>query len=302
MNTSPPAIKNRLLTIAQETGHPYNYVLERYTQERLLYRISRGPHAGRFLLKGGLLLTAITDQFSRATHDIDFSADGSPEPEAMRRLVVEAIATDVEADGLVYESNGTTARAIKEQDEYNGVRLSVPGTFGAQRFSVQIDIGIGDKVVLPIAQFEYPTLIDGLPHPRMRTYSIESVIAEKLEAIASIGEINGRYKDFDDIVQLSRRRGFRASALYLACAITFETRDTRFESLAAMIAPPVATAERERHWQAYVRREHAATDVTTFGNLLAELANFVSGVLAYASDGIQRTWNSERRSWSEDIP
>ncbi|HEY6234687.1 MAG TPA: nucleotidyl transferase AbiEii/AbiGii toxin family protein [Candidatus Elarobacter sp.] len=301
MNTSAQAIKNRLLVIAKESEHPYNYVFERFTQERLLYRISRGPHADRFLLKGGLLLTAITERFARATHDIDFSADGSPEPQVMRQLVIDAIAVNVEPDGLSYEPNATTARVIKEHDHYSGVRLLVPGTFGKQQFEVQIDIGIGDKVVLPIAEFEYPTLIDGLPHPRMRAYSVESVIAEKLEAIASIGEINGRYKDFDDVVQLSRRSAFRASALHLACALTFETRETPLESLSPMISPAAATPERERHWQAYVRREHAVNRGRTFEEVLVELAAFASGVLDYANDGIQRTWNPGQRSWSKDV-
>jgi predicted nucleotidyltransferase component of viral defense system len=299
VNTSPAAIKNRLLQIHRTTKHPYNFIFERYTQERLLYRISRGPHAEHFLLKGGLLLTALTNRFVRATHDIDFAASADADPEAMRTMMAEAIATEVEPDGLTYDPSGIRAEAIKQQDEYGGVRLHIPGTFGEQIFSVQIDVGVGDKVLLPVAEFEYPTLIEGLPHPRMRAYSVESMIAEKLEAMASLGEINGRYKDFDDVVQLSRSRSFDAGALHLACSLTFETRGTDFSALQPMIAPEVANAERQRHWEAYVRREHAAGGDQRFADMLRELSHFAEGIFAFDRDGVRRVWQPASRTWSE---
>jgi predicted nucleotidyltransferase component of viral defense system len=299
MNTSPAAIKNRLLSIAEKSAHPYNYVFERYTQERLLYRLSTGAHAKRFLLKGGLYLTAITEMFARATHDIDFEFSGDNNPDAVQKLVVEAISHDVESDGLEFQPDSTKSGRIREHAEYSGVRITIPGIFGRQQFKVQLDLGFGDAILLPISDFSYPSLIEGLSETRIRAYSKESVLAEKLEAITILGKINGRYKDFDDVSNLAGRFSFHAAALHLACRLTFERRRTNLDDLPRSISSENADTERERHWRSYVGREHAQSPHQTFDECLAQIRTFAHGILQFNADGIDRRWNHLTQTWSE---
>jgi len=288
------SIKDRLLNLARASNHPFNFVFTRYLQERLLYRLSTGVYADRIVLKGGLWLTAMTHRFLRATKDVDLEAEADADADAMRAFFVEAISHEVPDDGVVFDVAGITAEIIKAADEYHGIRLFVQAAFGRQQERVQIDFGFGDRILLPPDLFDYPVLLETLPGPRLRIYSKESVIAEKFEAIASLGELNSRYKDFDDIVQLADRHSFYASALWLAMNLTFRTRSTPMEHLTPAIAPTFATPDREQLWKAYCRRQRATTALPTFALCLHALRRFADGPFRFDRDGHDRIWSHDR--------
>jgi len=288
------SIKDRLLNLARTSNHPFNLVFTRYLQERLLYRLSTGVYADRIVLKGGLWLTAMTDRFLRATKDVDLEANVDADVDAMRAFFVEAISHEVPDDGIIFDVAGVTAEIIKAADEYHGIRLFVQAVFGRQQERVQIDFGFGDRILLPPDLFDYPVLLETLPRPRLRIYSKESVVAEKLEAIASLGELNSRYKDFDDVVQLADRHGFYASVLWLAMDLTFRARSRPMERLTPAIAPAFATAAREQLWKAYRRRQHATTALATFASCLHALRRFADGPFRFDRDGYERIWRNDR--------
>jgi predicted nucleotidyltransferase component of viral defense system len=298
MNTSPAAIKQRLLAIQTITKQPYNLLRERYAQERSLYRISKGPHATRFMVKGGMLVTALTATISRATRDIDVRGEFDMTLDTVRRIMTESIDIEVEPDGLVFSTADITLESIREKSEYGGVRCKVPAMLGNERIPVQIDIGAGDRVYQPM-EFDFPTLIDGLPHARLLAYSVESIIAEKLEAMANLGDDNGRSKDFADVVALAKNHSFRAGALWAAIDLTFSTRKTEIARLAPSIAPLAATPERERHYTSFLRRAHAIGAPSALAACMAAIETFVAGPMRFSADGIEHEWDTAEQRWHE---
>ncbi len=299
MNTSAAAIKQRLLGLSPIAKQPYNLLLIRYAQERTLYRISKSPHAAAFMVKGGTLVTALTDNMSRATGDIDVRGTFGGDFDTVRSLITETIAADVEPDGLEFLPDDIALVPIRKDSKYGGIRCTVPIVFGKERIAVQIDIGFGDRVYQPVP-FDFPTLIEGMPHARLRAYSPESVIAEKLEAAAALGDDNGRSKDFADIASLAASLPFYAGPLWTAIDLTFTTRGTDIETLIPAIAGAAATPERERHYRAFLKRAHAAHAPPTLADCLSIIRPFIAGPIDFRVRGVEKTWDYTGQCWHEE--
>lgn len=291
------SIAGRLQNIAREANHPYHYVVERYVQERFLYRLSTGQHCDRFVLKGGLLLTALTSTFLRATRDIDVRAYAENDIEATRTLITEALAHEVPEDGVTYNVGAMQIERILSGDDEPGLRITIPALLGRQRARVQMDMGFGDAVVLPAIAMEYPVLLTDQPAPTLRAYSLENMIAEKLEAIASLGVTNTRFKDFDDLFELASRRDFVCSALWNAVRSTFGRRGTQLEALLPALARDNATPARGAAHRANRARLHAR-GAFSFEQCLQSVTAFADGVVRYDEDGLQRQWSHEGQTWS----
>jgi hypothetical protein len=248
------------------------------------------------MIKGGMLVTALTATMSRATRDIDVRAEFDISIEGTRAIVSEALGVSVEPDGLEFFVDHMTLEPINADSDYGGVRCKIPVALGEERLSVQIDLSVGHSVFEPV-EFDFPTLIDGLPVARLLAYSKESVIAEKLEAIAKLGDDNGRCRDFADIVALSESHGFRAGALWTAIQMTFEKRGTDFGALGPAIEPMAATEERERHYAIFRRRDHAQGAPPGLAECMRKIGVFVEGVRQFSIDTAEREWDSARMVW-----
>lgn len=293
-NGRAQSIIAKLTNLHRETGKPHQYLIDRFAQERFLYRLSTGKHRERFVLKGGLLITALTERFYRATRDIDVRALTENDPEAVKALVIEAISHEVEDDSMTFEPQVMTIEQIQAQGEERGLRLRMPARLGqSARANLQMDMGFGDSILLPHEEFEYPVLLEEYAAPILRAYSIESVLAEKLEAIASLDEQTSRYKDYDDVVTLSRRRRIHVAPLWLAIRLTFERRQTSLDRLMPALGAD-RSAKRERYYQAYRKRERVQGGATTFSECLERLRYFVEPLLRYDADGIVRVWEDDK--------
>ena len=160
MTNTAHSVKDRLLTLAKERGEEFNFVLVRYGLERLLYRLSRSTHVDQFVLKGAMLFTVWAQHPHRATKDLDLHGIGSPELERLAEVFRDVCATDVEDDGLAFDPKSVSARRIKEDAEYEGVRLTLRGKLGSARIALQIDVGFGDAISPAPVLTEFPTLLD----------------------------------------------------------------------------------------------------------------------------------------------
>ena len=289
-----PSVIAKLLNLQKTTGRPHQYLIDRFAQERFLYRISTGAHRERLVLKGGLLLTAISGQFSRATRDIDARVFAENNPDAIQALIVEGTSHEVDDDGMTFDLAGMTLNEINAQrGEEHGLRLSIRAFLGERvRAHVQLDMAFTDQVLLPHNAFEYPVLLPEYPAPIIRAYSVESAIAEKLEAIAILDTLTSRYKDYDDILAYGVARKLHVAPLSHAVAVTFETRGTSVDRLAPALGADRATAERERAYQQYRKRDAVAGEPTSFAAQLERLRAFVHPLLRYAEDGVARIWDS----------
>jgi hypothetical protein len=144
---------------------------------------------------------------------------------------------------------------IREDDAYGGRRIELPARLGSARIQVQVDIGIGDIVTPAPEWIDYPSLLDA-PRPRLRAYSRESVIAEKLHAIVVLGIANSRLKDDFDLHALLRDRVPDAAILANAIAATFERRRTRLpREVPTGLSDAFANAEAKvRQWSGFLKK------------------------------------------------
>ncbi len=252
------SVRQRLYQLAVKKNEEFGLILTRYALERFLYRLGQSSYRDRFLLKGAMLFQAWTASPHRPTRDLDLLGYGEPTPERCRNIVREIGALRVADDGLIFDGETVRANLIKEDQEYEGVRVTLLGRLAQARIPLQIDIGFGDVVSPAPRDLDYPTLLP-LAAPRIRAYSMESVIAEKLEAMVSLGLLNSRMKDFYDVWFLASGFPFERKSLAEAIRKTFERRQTAWSehSFAALLAELAADPAKQLQWRALLKKGRA---------------------------------------------
>lgn len=215
------SVRARLLNRARETQQEFNLILTRYAIERLLYRISISPYADHFLLKGALLFDLWFDVPHRPTRDADFLGFGPSEISRIEAVFKELCAME-EADGVVFQSESVRASEIRKEANYNGIRVIMIGLIDGARCHLQIDIGYGDAVTPAPEEVDYLVILDGFASPKLRVYPRYTVVAEKFEALTSLGMANSRMKDYFDLWVLSKQSDFQGDTLRQAVHATFD--------------------------------------------------------------------------------
>lgn len=275
-NTNTAAsVRARLLAKARAEKQDFNLVLTRYTLERLLYRLSVSAHADHFLLKGALLFDLWFDIPHRPTRDADLLGFGSAEIPHVEAVFREICAVELD-DGIRFQADSVHAEEIRKEANYSGVRVTLIGLLDGARCPVQVDVGFGDAVTPGPEAVDYPVLLPDMPAPRLRAYPRYTVIAEKLEALVSLGIANSRMKDYFDLWILSRHTDFDGELLCRAIHATFERRRTPLPDGVPFGLSDEFALERQKQtqWQAFLRK-----------NALAELtlAEVVAGLRAFLS-------------------
>lgn len=199
----------------------------------------------------------------------------------------------MENDGLAFDPATVTAGRIKEDQEYEGVRVGCVAKLGQARIDLQVDVGFGDAVTPAPVTVRYPGLLD-LPVPELAAYPRETVVAEKFQAMVALGIANSRMKDFFDLWVLARLYPFAGPVLADAIRATFARRKTPVPS-----PPPLAlTAEigtdkaKVTQWQAFLKK--GMLDVG--GATLVEVSDFLAGFLVPPAQAVaagatfDRTW------------
>lgn len=213
----------RLLKRTELGQEDFQFVLMRYGAERLMYRLSRSEHAASFVLKGAMLFLVWTGAQYRATKDMDLLALKSASVERLRDIFRELCQLPVTQDGLTFDPESVQVGEIREDNLYQGVRVTLMAGLGKARVPIQVDIGFGDVVTPKAVQTDFPTLLD-LPAPRLAIYPKETVVAEKFQAMVKLGMANSRMKDFYDVWTLSREFDFDGGVLSTALQATFKRR------------------------------------------------------------------------------
>ena len=288
------SVRQRLLNQARSQGRPFQEVLQYFAMERFLYRLAKSPFADRFILKGALLLTAWRAPLSRPTMDIDLAGRTDNALDHIGSLVGEICAIAVEPDGIEFSRASIEASRIKEDADYEGVRVQFHATLARARIPMQLDIGFGDIITPGPAEIVYPTLLD-FPAPVLQAYPRETVVAEKLEALTALGVLNSRMKDYYDLALLSRMYPFEGERLADAIVATFRHRGTTIE------AEPIGLTEayyndpsRAVQWRAFVRRSRFDEEAGDLVRLVAEIRPFALPVLSAiaAKDTFQARWKA----------
>lgn len=200
-------------------------MLTRYAMERLLYRLSMSAWSDQFLLKGAMLFDLWFDQPQRPTRDIDLLGFGSAELDHLV-MAFREICGQLCEDGIVFDPASVRAMEIRKEANYDGVRITLLGVLDNARCAVQVDVGYGDAVTPAPQSVRYPMLLDDLPQPTLRAYPVYTVVAEKYQAMVSLGIANTRMKDYFDLWILARFAEIDSDLLARAIAATFERRGT----------------------------------------------------------------------------
>ena len=286
------SVRQRLLNRAHHDDRPFNELLQYYAMERFLYRLSRSAHADRFILKGALMLRVWRSPQFRPTMDIDMLGRTNREEALILRQIRDIMMMDVGMDGLSFDPDSLRTERITEDAEYEGIRVRFLGSLGTARINMQIDIGFGDIVHPGPEMAEIPTMLD-FPAPRLLCYSRESAIAEKFEAMVSLGALNSRMKDFYDIWLLSRQFDFNGKDLAEAVSLTFKQRGTVVPEQIEAFSRDFAEVK-QTQWAAFRKRLQQEHVPVSFQEVTTALGIFLGPIAASISEEskIPKAWTA----------
>ena len=280
---NPAAVHRGLLALARRRKADFNAILVQYAIERLIDRLSRSPHADSFVLKGAMLFRIWTGELQRPTKDVDFLGHGDPSPAAVAEAVTAIVSIDAK-DGLRFDAASIAAQEIREEHDYDGVRVTVTAYLAHVPITVRMDIGFGDAVTPPATALPFPTLLGHDP-PVIRAYPPETAVAEKVEAMCTLGIINSRMKDYCDLIAISRRFEIDGQSLTEAIRATFQRRGTPLpDGIPAGLSEEFAEdAGKQRQWIGYLGRTKLDTVPRSLTDAIAVVRGFVLPALAAAS-------------------
>ena len=282
------SVKARLKNFAIKSGCTFQEALTYYGLERTIYRISISEYADNFVLKGGIFLYALFGRnYERATTDVDLLAqrisNGSEEIIFSR---------DVD-DALVFDVDSITVEDITEFKEYHGLHVSFVGYLDRTKIPISIDIGFGDVIYPEAVKMDFPVILD-MESPRVNAYSLETSIAEKLEAIIHNGYLNSRYKDFYDIYVLSKKYEFSYAELRNAVIQTFENRKTPMTMDSAAFSDEFLNDPmHQTRWKAFLKKKKALIQVS-----MSDAMDWIKAFVRPLFEGAKKTrWNHEKGIW-----
>lgn len=288
------SVKARLKNFAIKSGCTFQEALTYYGLERAIYRISISEYAEHFVLKGGIFLYAIFGRnYERATTDVDFLARRiSNSSEEMKAIFQKIFSQDVD-DALVFDIDAITVENITELKEYHGLHVSFVGYLDRTKIPIGIDIGFGDVIYPDAVKMDFPVILD-MEAPRVNAYSLETLIAEKLEAIIHNGYLNSRYKDFYDIYVLSTNYEFSYERLRNAVIQTFENRKTQMTmDVAAFSEEFLNDPMHQMRWKAFLKKKKALIQIS-----MPDAMNWIKAFVCPLLEGMEKTkWNPKKGIW-----
>ena len=278
---SAESVKAKLKNLAIKESTTMQNELILYGLERAIYRLSISKYANNFTLKGGIFLYALFERnFTRATQDIDLlAANINNEKEKIKNIFEEIFL--IECDDALY----------------HGVNVSIIAYLDRTRIPISIDIGFGDKIHTNKVMIEFPTLLD-MDLPKVYAYSIYSVIAEKFEAIVSLGLINSRYKDFYDIFIISKLRYIDGNELKRAIIETFSNRNTSLNDIVAFNDEYMNNKTNKNRWISFVSKKQI-NDKISFEFIVLYCKNFLKPIVDSIKENssFDYCWDSLEEKW-----
>lgn len=273
------SVRQKLLNRAQHDNQEFQLILVRYALERLVHRLSRSSYAKKFILKGATLFYVWNPASGayRPTRDLDLLMRGENSEEALGKIFRDILQTEVSSDGLSFDPKSIKVEPIREDKKYGGLRVHLLVLLERARIPLQIDVGFGDQISPGPEEISFPSLL-GQETSRLDAYLKETVIAEKLEAMVSLGEANSRMKDFYDIHFLRLHYDFKGEVLSQAIEGTFTRRKTPipdgdiYPLSRAFSGDPI----RQRLWAGFLKRLGLKSVENSFEEVCRQIATFVS--------------------------
>lgn len=288
----------RLKNKAQISGRSYQLCLQLFCQEEFLRRLEKSKYSDNLVLKGGLFIYTLTDFDSRVTVDVDFLLRQMPNtPEQLKTVLEEIIATPTGNDFITFEIKDVVPIAVAKK--YAGIGASIVARIKNTKTPFSIDFGVGDVIVPKQEKRKIPTQLSDFDAPTVNTYSLETTIAEKLDAILDLMEFSSRMKDYYDIYYLANKFDFDGGTLTKALKKTFENRGHAFTI--EQIEQVMAFAENDamqKKWKAFCRKIDTKTD--DFNTVLKTIKEFLIEPFIAAVENIDFTesWSASSGKWN----
>ncbi len=204
---------------------------------------------------------------------MDFLGFGPADTETVKTAFQGIIAIPAPEDGLTFLAESVIAEPIREQAAYGGIRVKLMAKLGNSRIPLQIDIGYGDAITPGPETRQFPALLPNFAAPAIRAYPVYTVVAEKLEAMVSLGDQNSRMKDFFDVLFILRTEKLDPVRLAQAISATFKQRKTSLP-----IGMPHALTQdfagaKEEMWRAFLKRNGITSGTDSFAQVVTEINN-----------------------------
>ena len=298
MADAAAAVLARLKNKANESGRTYQLCLQLFCQEEFLRRLEKSKYVDNLVLKGGLFIHAITDFDSRVTMDVDFLLWKVPNtPEQLKTVLEEIITVPAGNDFVTYEIKGIAPIAVTKK--YAGIGASLVARIKNIRTPLNIDFSVGDMIVPKQEKRKIPTQLEDFTAPMINTYSLETTVAEKIDAILNLMEFSSRMKDYYDIYYLANKFDFDGALLAEAMKKTFANRNHSFtvEQFEQVMAFDGDEAMRKK-WKAFCRKTDIKTD--DYSTVLKAIRSLLSEPFAAAVEGRNyvKRWSGSENKWS----
>ena len=286
MIKTPEQLKGAIRNLAKKKGIHAQEVLQIFMFERIIERLSVSPYKDRFILKGGLLISAILGIAERTTMDMDTTVKGLPMDEQSIRKAVGEILDQSLDDGIEFQLLDITP--IREDDEYENFRASIQATYGKMKIPMKIDITTGDEITPKEIQFSYPFLFDDR-RVMVKAYTQETILAEKYETIIRRNVGNTRARDFYDLHLLYRlyRENADWNLLKQAVLATAKKRDSLSvlqDTKRILLALEESTALQDL-WKRYQTQNLYAREIT-YPAIMESVKEFAEKMNAYIREPI----------------
>ena len=286
MIKTPEQLKGAIRNLAKKKGIHAQEVLQIFMFERIIERLSASPYKDRFILKGGLLISAILGVAERTTMDMDTTVKGLPMDEQNIRKAISEILNQPVDDGIEFQLLDLTP--IREDDEYENFRASIQAAYGKMQIPMKIDITTGDEITPKEIQFSYPFLFDDR-RVMVKAYTQETILAEKYETIIRRNVGNTRARDFYDLHLLYRlyRENADWNLLKQAVLATAKKRDSLSvlqDTKRILLALEESTALQDL-WKRYQTQNLYAREIT-YPAIMESVKEFAEKMNAYIREPI----------------
>lgn len=259
--------------------------------------MEKSQYAENLVLKGGLFIYSVTDFDSRVTVDVGFLLRKVPNtPEQLQTVIETIISTPTGNDFVTYEIKNIMPIAVAKK--YAGIGVSLVARIKNTKTPFSIDFGVGDVIVPKQQKRRIPTQLDDFTAPTVNTYSLETTIAEKIDAILSLMEFSSRMKDYYDIYYLANKFDFDGATLTEALRKTFENRGHTFTAEQFELVMTFSSNDAmKKKWKAFVRKIDSETD--DFSMVLKTIKFFLSKPFIAAMEDKELTiqWSAQNGEW-----
>lgn len=298
MDDAAVSVLARLKNKSKESGRSYQLCLQLFCQEEFLRRLEKSKYVDNLVLKGGLFIYSLTEFDSRVTVDVDFLLRKIPNtPEQLRSVVEEIIAVETGNDFVTFEIKDVAPIAVAKK--YAGIGVTMNAKIKNTRTPFSIDFGVGDVIVPKQEKHRIPTQLDDFKAPIVNTYSIETTVAEKIDAILSLMEFSSRMKDYYDLYYLSNKFDFEGKVLCKALSKTFANREHNFtmEQFEQIMTFDSDNGMKKK-WKAFTKKIDVEMDA--FPVILKSINGFLCEPYTAVVNGqvFEKQWSAREGIWN----